>query len=154
MRWHQFASWTPLLRQHGRCGAQVTKEGGHEYYLFGGNTTAFIKAAHMLRYRMLPYTYGLARLMHTEGGTIQRAMVLQHPQDKLARRAADQYYFGLSFLIAPVLEYGATSRQVYFPAFSLGDASEDSEPEAGNDGFYYDFWSGAHVPSAAAPVVQ
>ena len=34
-----------------------TPGGGSEYYLFGGNVTAAIKAAHQLRYRMLPFIY-------------------------------------------------------------------------------------------------
>jgi alpha-D-xyloside xylohydrolase len=51
VRWHQFASFTPVLRQHGRKGAQTTPAGGSEYYLFGGKTTAAIKAAHQVRKR-------------------------------------------------------------------------------------------------------
>src|SRR5690606_16067170 len=38
------------------------------------------------------------------------------PQDAKARDIADQYLFGPAFLVAPVTEVKATSREVYLPA--------------------------------------
>lgn len=121
VRWHQFACWSPVLRQHGRKGAQTTPAGGSEYYLFGGNTTAAIMAAHQLRYRLLPFIYSVFALeissvgsststhsqrqrrdTHT-GSTLQRALVMEFPSDLAVRQTADSFMFGSNFLVFPVL---------------------------------------------------
>jgi alpha-D-xyloside xylohydrolase len=116
VRWHQFAAWTPLLRQHGRRGATDTPGGGHEYYRFGGDVTRWIAATHQLRHRLLPYMYSLAHQMHAHGGTLLRGLVFDFPHDVAARRNARTFLFGRCFLIAPVLEYDASSQRIDLPA--------------------------------------
>ena len=98
VRWHQFASFSPVLRQHGRKGAQSTPAGGSEYYLFGGNTTSSIKAAHQLRYRMLPFIYSTfaTEVAAGEQSILQRALVMEFPDDPAVRQTADAFMFGSS----------------------------------------------------------
>ncbi len=127
MRWHQFSCWTPVLRQHGRKGAQTTPAGGSEYYLFEGNTTAAIKAAHQLRYRLLPFIYsvfatevsgrgaGAATQSIGRSPTLQRALVMEFPSDPNVRHTADSFMFGPSFLVFPVLQYQEKTHSCYFP---------------------------------------
>ena len=115
VRWHQFACWTPVLRQHGRKGAQTTPAGGAEYYIFGGNTTAAIKAAHQLRYRLLPFIYSIFATEVSSVGagtaiqsvgtspTLQRALAMEFPSDLAVRQTADSFMFGSNFLVFPVL---------------------------------------------------
>ena len=80
-----------------------------------------------LRYDMMPYLYSLAGMTHFNDYTIMRPMVMDFTADKATRNIGDQYMFGPAFLVAPVYTYGATSRDVYFPAGSV----------------WYDFYTGA-----------
>jgi len=45
-----------------------------------------------------------------------RALPLDFPNDPKVADLRDEYMFGPAFLVAPVTEQGATSRQVYLPA--------------------------------------
>jgi alpha-D-xyloside xylohydrolase len=64
-----------------------------------------------------------------------RALVLFHPLDAEARRAADEYYFGPDLLVAPVLTAG-TQRSVHLP-----------------QGEWLDYWTGAPYTGPADIVV-
>jgi alpha-glucosidase/alpha-D-xyloside xylohydrolase len=81
-----------------------------------------------LRYRMLPYLYSAVRECATTGMPIMRALWLHFPDDPTAVGCQDQYLWGRSVLVAPVVEKGATARQVYLPR-----------------GTWYDFWTGERV---------
>lgn len=135
VRWHQFSAFTPVLRQHGRKGAQTTPAGGSEYYLFGGNTTQAIKAAHQLRYRMLPYIYSVFATQVVRGAQsiLQRALVMEFPDDQAVRQTADAFMFGSSFLVFPVLKFAESIHQCYMPQQGSG---------AGLRGSFVDFWTG------------
>ena len=137
VRWHQFACFTPVLRQHGRKGAQTTPAGGSEYYLFGGNTTLAIKAAHQLRYRLLPFIYSVFATDVARGAQtiLQRALIYEFPKDSTVRQTADAFMFGSSFLVFPVLKFGETMHDCYLP-------QEHSSDVAGGERDFVDFWTG------------
>jgi alpha-D-xyloside xylohydrolase len=44
-----------------------------------------------------------------------RGLVMDYPEDPVARNISDQYMYGPSLMVCPVYEYGATSRDVYLP---------------------------------------
>ena len=77
-----------------------------------------------LRYRLLPYLYSAVHEAHDTGLPIVRALWLHHPADRTAVARGDEYLWGRDILVAPVVEKGATSRDVYLPA-----------------GRWYDFWN-------------
>jgi alpha-glucosidase (family GH31 glycosyl hydrolase) len=77
-----------------------------------------------LRYRLLPYIYSLAFEAWQRGLPLMRPLWLHFPDDPAAVRCADQYLFGPSLLVAPVVEKGAASRRVYLPR-----------------GLWYDYWT-------------
>jgi alpha-glucosidase/alpha-D-xyloside xylohydrolase len=81
-----------------------------------------------LRYRLLPYLYSTVHECATTGMPILRALWLHYPEDPKAVACGDQYLWGSNILVAPVVEKGATSRQVYLPR-----------------GIWYDFWTGERV---------
>jgi len=111
-RWWQFGAFTPLFRSHG----EVVKR--ELYNISAGddamrdNMVWFLK----LRYRLMPYIYTMASDTHYHNGTMMRGLVMDFPNDEKAKNVKDQYMFGPSFLVAPVHEYKARSRQVYLPA--------------------------------------
>lgn len=59
---------------------------------------------------------------------IIRALWLHYPQDAIAVGRGDEYLWGRNILVAPVVEAGATSRQLYLP-----------------QGNWFDFWTGERV---------
>ena len=126
-RWFQFGALTPMLRVHGERPLR-------EMWFFGADEGhpayhAQLKFDH-LHYRLLPYIYSLAGDVTQHGATFLRALVLDFPHDAKAREIGDQYLFGASLLVSPVVTPKTTSRAVYLPA---------------TPGGWYDFWTGAAV---------
>ena len=68
-----------------------------------------------LRYRLMPYIYTLGAEAYHRDGTIMRGLVMDFPQDERAREVNDQFMFGRAFLVAPVHQHEARSRQVWLP---------------------------------------
>ena len=63
----------------------------------------------------MPYIYSLAGDVYHRDATIMRGLVMDFPNDVQARDINDQYLFGHALLVAPVTDYRARSRSVYFP---------------------------------------
>jgi alpha-glucosidase (family GH31 glycosyl hydrolase) len=143
LRWFQFAAFCPLFRSHGRAwklrlpwGWNTGDPGPTEINNYNGATLPGPDQLHNaqvepicrkyleLRYRMLPYLYSAARECTTTGLPIMRALWLHYPDDPSAVARGDQFLWGRDILVAPVVEQGATSRQVYLPR-----------------GAWYDFWT-------------
>ncbi len=79
-----------------------------------------------LRYRLLPYFNTLAWQAYQEGLPLLRPLVLEFPDDEQAALVDDQAMLGEQLMICPVVEPGASFRQIYLPA-----------------GVWHDFWSAA-----------
>ncbi len=77
----------------------------------------------------MPYIYSLGYKTYQTGAPFMRALFMDFPDDPQAADIRDEYMFGPAFLVAPVTEQGATSRQVYLPA--------------GTD--WYNYWTNEHV---------
>ncbi len=112
LRWFQFGAFSPVFRSHGEFPLREVynlAEPGSDLY------GAF--AAQMrLRYRLMPYIYTLAGDTWHKDGTIMRALAMDFQQDVRARDINDQYLFGPALMVAPVYEYEARRRSVYFPS--------------------------------------
>lgn len=68
-----------------------------------------------VRMNLLPHIYSEAWHSAQTGLPLMRAMWLEYPDDPICRGLEDQYFFGRTLLMAPVLEAGAQQRQVYLP---------------------------------------
>lgn len=110
LRWLQLASWTSLLRdhlgEHPRAPIDV--------WLDDGTLEAFREAA-QVHASLVPYLYSLAAEASQTGLPIMRYLPLEVPDDPLAWQQEQSYFLGPTFLVAPVVEAGATSRTVYLP---------------------------------------
>ena len=119
-RWHQFGTFVPLFRTHGQWPRRelwnIAEPGSKAY--------ESILYYMQLRYRLMPYIYSLAGMVHFEDYTIMRGLPMDFPDDPTARVVADQWMFGPALMPCPVCEYKARSRDVYLP-----------------DGIWYDFYS-------------
>jgi alpha-D-xyloside xylohydrolase len=69
-----------------------------------------------LRYRLMPYIYTLGAEAHFHDGTIMRGLVMDFASDPKTWKVDDEYLFGPAFLVAPVTEFKARSRNVYLPS--------------------------------------
>ncbi|GAB2672112.1 TIM-barrel domain-containing protein [Paenibacillus thermoaerophilus] len=86
-----------------------------------------------LRMNLLPYIYEQARISSRDGVPLMRAMFAAFPRDPRCVSMNGQYMFGERLLVAPVLEEGAYSKQVYIPEgswISLFDERQYEGPAA------------------------
>ena len=69
-----------------------------------------------LHLRLFPYEWTYAQNLAKDGRAIERPVGLVYPETGV--HPDDEYLFGDHLLVAPVLEAGATGRDVYFPPAS------------------------------------
>jgi alpha-glucosidase/alpha-D-xyloside xylohydrolase len=77
---------------------------------------------------MLPYLYSAVHECSKTGMPIMRPLWLHFPDDPSSTECGEEYLWGNSLLVAPVVEKGATSRRVYLPPAT-----------------WYDFWTGERL---------
>lgn len=78
-----------------------------------------------IRMNLLPYIYQEAQYITGNCEPLMRHLVVDFPADEKVYGIDDQYMFGRSLLIAPVITEGCTSRSIYLP-----------------EGEWTDFWDG------------
>ena len=133
-RWFQYATFLPIFRTHGSRIA-------NEVWSYGKQAEPILEKYLRLRYQLMPYIYSLGYQTWLSGAPFMRALPLDFPNDPEVVDMRDEYMFGPAFLVAPVTDQGATSREVYLPA--------------GTD--WYNFWTnervkGGQTITAAAPI--
>jgi len=144
VRWFQFGTFCPSFRAHGRnwhlrlpWGWNTGEFGTSELRGYTGGAAdpdpkelhnaevePIIKKYLELRYRLLPYTYTIARECCDTGLPMIRALWLHHPEDERATATGDQFLWGRDILVSPVVEKSALSRRLYLPR-----------------GKWFDFWT-------------
>ena len=108
-RWFQYAAFLPIFRTH---GSRPT----NEVWSYGKQAEPILEKYLRLRYQLMPYIYSLGYKTWMTGAPFMRALPLDFPDDPKVADLRDEYMFGPAFLVAPVVEQGATSREVYLPA--------------------------------------
>jgi alpha-D-xyloside xylohydrolase len=121
VRWFQYGAFCPLFRLHGdrlpRLPTGHAMTGGpNEAWSYGDAAYERITATLRLRERLRPYIHRQMRAASALGLPPMRPLFVDFPGDPEAWRAEDQFLFGPDLLVAPVLEPGATEREVYLPA--------------------------------------
>ncbi|WP_392897072.1 TIM-barrel domain-containing protein [Streptomyces sp. LN699] len=76
-----------------------------------------------LKMRLMPYLYTMSRVAHESGVPSTRAMVLEYPDDPVARgnQTSGQFMAGDSFLVAPVVSDTAVRDGIHLPAGTWTD---------------------------------
>jgi alpha-D-xyloside xylohydrolase len=108
-RWFEYGTFTPTLRTHG-------SRRFNEVWSYGKAAEAVLVKYLKLRYQMLHYNYSLAHYTYETGAPFMRALFMDFPNDPRIINIGNEYMFGPAFLVAPVTEQGATTRDVYLPA--------------------------------------
>jgi alpha-D-xyloside xylohydrolase len=121
IRWFQYATFNPILRVHG-----TRKPDENELWSYGTDAQNILVNFDRLRYRLLPYIYSLAWKTTSESYTPMRPLVMDFRNDVRAENIGDQFMYGPAFLVNPVTEPDAATRQLYLPAST-----------------WYDFWTGS-----------
>ena len=111
LRWFQFGAFSPLFRSHGEFPYREIYEISPEGSPMRESMVWYTR----LRYRLMPYIYTLGADTWMADGSIMRGLAMDFPADMKARDIDDQYLFGDALLVAPVSEYKARERGVYFP---------------------------------------
>jgi alpha-glucosidase/alpha-D-xyloside xylohydrolase len=148
VRWFQFGTFCPSFRAHGRnwhlrlpWGWNMGKIPPSELRGYTGGAAdpdpaelnnprvePIVRKYLELRYRLLPYTYSIARECTETGLPMMRALWLHHHDDAAAVGRGDQFLWGRDILVSPVVEKGATHRRLYLPK-----------------GAWLDFWTGERL---------
>ncbi|RIK96943.1 MAG: alpha-glucosidase [Proteobacteria bacterium] len=110
-RWMQLGAFYPFARTH-----SMWLKRRQEPWRFGKRVESIARAALELRMRLLPYLYGLFCEAEASGAPIWRPLFWHHPGDARAAAIDDQFLVGRDLLVAPVLERGASVRDVYLPS--------------------------------------
>ena len=128
VRWAQLG----LFSSHSRCHGAGDHTHREPWY-FSQEACDIFRRYDKLRYSLMPYIYGEAARCVETGLPMMRALYLAYPQDRNVWSIEDEYLFGESLLIAPVLKPLRKSRfrDVYLPA-----------------GVWYDYWTRERIDSA------
>ena len=132
-RWHQAGTFVPLFRTHGQWPRRelwnIAPEGSPAY--------ESILWYMRLRYRLMPYLYALTAQVYFDEYTLLRGLPMDYPEDPAVRDLSDQWMLGPALMACPVYEYGARSREVYFP-----------------EGGWYDFYTGQYISGGRRLAVE
>ncbi|MBV9613553.1 MAG: DUF5110 domain-containing protein, partial [Acidobacteriaceae bacterium] len=134
VRWFEWGAFQPVMRAHG-------ERNHNEVWAYGKQAEPILAKYLKLRYQLLPYTYSVAYRSYETGAPYMRALFMDFPTDPRAADIPDEYMYGPAFLVAPVVEQGATNRTVYLPA----------------DCDWYNYWTnerlkGGQTITVAAPI--
>ena len=123
-RWNQFGCFVPLYRTHGQWPTREV------WNIAPADHPAYktIVAYDKLRYRLMPYLYSMAGMVHFKDYTMMRGLVMDFNGDDNVYDIKDQWMFGPALMTCPVGEYQKYSRNVYLPK------------QKG----WYDFYTGKH----------
>ena len=108
-----FARWLAfgMLSSHSRCHGIAPKEP----WLYGDAFMDKFREIDGLKYKLMPYVYAQAKDSSEHGLPMVRALFLEFPDDPGAWLVDDEYLYGSSMLVAPLMHEGETSRAVYLP---------------------------------------
>jgi alpha-D-xyloside xylohydrolase len=123
-RWLEFGTFLPMFRSHGHLFPREIWQFGDEGGMFYDSIKKFIE----LRYTLIPYIYSTAWQVTSNAYTFLRMLAFDFADDKRACGISDQFMFGPSILVCPVLKPmyyneeneditdAARTRNVYLPA--------------------------------------
>lgn len=130
-----FSVFSPVVQIHSEKNNPSTPEHRTPWNVqtrTGDNTIISHFAKYMnIRMNLLPYIYSEAVKTSKTGVPLMRAMFLEYPEDPNTYGLNSQYLFGDNLLVAPIVDQGVTSKNIYLP-----------------DGEWIDFFFGAQRPGA------
>lgn len=108
VRWLQFGAFNPMMRSHGT-------DTPREIYHFGTKGEPIYDAIEKtinLRYALLPYIYSTSWEVTNKQSSFMRALVMDFPNDPKALDLNDEFMFGKSILVAPIVKAQYTPEKI------------------------------------------
>ncbi|MGE4513541.1 MAG: TIM-barrel domain-containing protein, partial [Chryseobacterium sp.] len=108
VRWLQYGTFTPMMRSH---GTDVPRE----IYQFGQKGDVvydIIEKFIRLRYSMLPYIYSTSWDVSKNNSSFLRALSMDFSSDRKTWNINNEYLFGKSFLVVPILNAQYTPEKI------------------------------------------
>jgi alpha-D-xyloside xylohydrolase len=126
IRWFQWGAFCPVMRLHGdreprqpqqgtTGGAPCCSGADNEVWSYSDEVYEICKKYLDIREKLRPYIAEQMKAAHEKGTPVIRPLFYDFPEDKTAWEIEDTYMFGPRYLIAPVMEAGLRSRNVYLP---------------------------------------
>lgn len=126
VRWFAFGVFCPIFRLHGYRLPYVevnrydptsyNRSGGpNEVWSYGEENYKILVNFIALRMRLIPYIMEQMQKAASEGIPVMRPLLFDFPQDPAVYPIWDEYLFGPDILVAPVVEKGRRTRDVYLP---------------------------------------
>ncbi|MDL2310217.1 glycoside hydrolase family 31 protein [Parabacteroides sp. OttesenSCG-928-B22] len=140
VRWMQFGTFNPMMRSHGA-------DAPREIWQFGQKGERIYDAIEKyinLRYSLLPYIYSTSWDVTANRSSMMRSLVMDFKNDKKAWDINDQFMFGKSLLVCPVVnpmytqETGSGRNVVRTTDYSNAKSRSVYLPEGTQ---WYDFWT-------------
>ncbi|XP_024127392.1 lysosomal alpha-glucosidase [Oryzias melastigma] len=110
VRWMQLGAFYPFMRNH-----NDKPNAPQEPFVFGQEAQAAMRSAMNLRYSLLPFLYTLFHHAHSSATTVARPLFMEFPTDPNCKSIDQQFLWGGSLLISPVLKQGAVKVAAYLP---------------------------------------
>lgn len=109
-RWVQFAAFTPIMRDH----LWVNKPTSVDIW-YNNETPEYFRRYAEIHMSMVPYIQEHLQEYRRNGVPLVRHMMLEFPDEPDTYDCEYQYMFGSKYLVAPVVDKGATEKAIYFP---------------------------------------
>ena len=113
IRWIQLGAVSGVMRTQANGFAIPGKE--RRAQIFDANVLPHWRRYAKLRTQLYPYIAAAERTYDRTGLPIMRHLALVRPRDPQAVARDDEFMFGPHLLAAPVVEEGATQRELYLP---------------------------------------
>ncbi|MET0466648.1 MAG: glycoside hydrolase family 31 protein [Chitinophagaceae bacterium] len=140
-RWLQFGAFNPMMRSHGA-------DAPREIYQFGKKGDRVYDAIEKfirLRYTLLPYIYSTSYQVTANQSSMMRALMMDFPSDKNVLPISDQFMFGKSLLVCPVVKPMYVKKVIAGKDTTMAEdfstvKTRDAYLPAGSK--WFDFWTG------------
>ena len=108
VRWLQYGTFTPMMRSHGTDVPREIYQFGKKGEVVYDAIEKFIK----LRYSMLPYIYSTSWVVSKNNSSFLRALSMDFSSDKKTWDVNNEYLFGKSFLVVPIINSQYTPEKI------------------------------------------
>jgi alpha-D-xyloside xylohydrolase len=157
VRWFQWGTFCPVMRLHGDREPrqpQVGTTGGceccsgapNEVWSYGDKVYEICTKYMGIREKLRPYIRDTMQKAHEKGSPVMRTLFYSFPKDENSWEIEDEYMFGESILVAPILYAGINSKKVYLPAGNNWRENETGTIYEGG------IWVEVAVPLESMPV--
>ena len=145
IRWFEWGAFCPVFRMHGERSPwyereeefingvrQLTSGQDNEVWSFGEDNYLIMKKYLFIRENLRDYIREGMKTASKNGTPIMRPLFYDFSDDKECWNVEDEYMFGPELLVAPVMEEGATEKELYLPkGTSWTDANTGVKYEGG-----------------------